>query len=95
MANDLVVTIKVPSRTYEARVGAGNLERLGAAVRSLLPTARRAFVVRDAGVPAQFGSLAWDSLTTAGFDLAEFAINPSERAKALTTLESLDRKSVV
>ncbi len=76
-------------RSYNAIVAPGLLEQLGRRVRDLLPDARNAFMVIDAGLPDRFVERAGASLTAAGFTVAGADVIADEREKSLAACEIL------
>lgn len=91
------VTVGLGPRSYDVLIGAGTLPTLGqrvavvfghdAPVRRVLP--RRAFVVRDAGLPEMHAAAAITSLREAGYQVSTFDLNPSEATKTLVTAQAI------
>tara|TARA_R110002072_G_scaffold150953_6_gene299897 strand:- start:3002 stop:4198 length:1197 start_codon:yes stop_codon:yes gene_type:complete len=80
------VEVKLPSRAYEVRVGAGALNTLAESTRSIVgPSASRAFLVVDTGVPGSFIDRATSDLESQGFVVNTSAITPSEHIKSIAT----------
>ena len=80
------VEVKLPSRAYEVRVGAGALNTLAESTRSMVgPSASRAFLVVDTGVPGSFIERATNDLESQGFAVNASTITPSEQIKSIET----------
>lgn len=73
---------------YVVEIGAGALERLGAAARaSLAPGARRVALISNRRVFELYGARAAGSLRGAGFEVAHWLMGEGERFKTLRTAE--------
>lgn len=77
------------TRAYSVLIEPGALRRLGEIVAKLLPSAARAFVVADEGLPAEAGPNAVTSLKNAGLAAIIRSLRPSERVKSLETVGAL------
>ncbi len=85
-----MVRIDLAERSYDVRIGAGLIARLGDLTRSSLQRpASRAFLVYDQGVPMTLVESARSSLASAGFDVSTAAIQAAETAKTIATVERL------
>jgi len=89
------VTVRTPERapaTYEVRIAAGAIGTLGAiAAESGQGGSGRVFLVRDAGLPPDFVETAITSLIEASLRVTEYELTPSEEAKSILTLATLER----
>ncbi len=87
------VRVELGERSYDVRVGAGELARLGSRVRGVLGAGpARALLVGDAGVPEASLGPAIDNLRAHGFAATIVRIAPSEAVKSLATLELILRE---
>lgn len=84
------VRVELGERAYDVVVGSGTLAQLGTRVRAAVgQSARRAFIVADAGLPDSDASAALTTLTDAGFSVQSYTLNPSERVKSIETTHSI------
>jgi 3-dehydroquinate synthase len=81
-APDATTVIRTASGEYPAHVGWGVLERLGD-ITKRTTGARRAFLISDEPVMAQWGETAVSSLREAGLDVASYAIPSGDASKSL------------
>lgn len=81
------VRIELVDRTYDAMIARGLLQSLGPRTRDLLTSARRAFMVIDAGLPDDFVERAGASLAAAGFSVSGVDVVAHEREKSLAACE--------
>lgn len=100
------VWVDLGPRSYEIRIAAGELSRLGGRLRELLP-AKHAILIADAALAAPaigFADAAVDSLTKAGLRVTRIDVPSGETSKSTGELERIweamlaagaDRKSVV
>jgi 3-dehydroquinate synthase len=100
-----VVQVELGARSYEVRVGDGELARVGRVVASL-PGVTSVVVVTDTGVPEAYPAAVSASLGEAGFEPRTVAIPSGEEHKTLATCSevydrvlstspALDRHSVL
>jgi 3-dehydroquinate synthase len=83
------VEIATPTRSYEALIESGLLERAGEMLREVATGRDKVFVVTVTPVQRKWGKELLSSLTTAGFK-AKFVLMPDgERHKQLATVEKL------
>ncbi len=84
------VTLQLPqpALTYDVRIDAGLLAKIGDMVRHVAPHAK-AGVILDEGIEQTHGKLAVRSLVAAGFDATVAVMSPSEKRKSLGTMRSL------
>lgn len=91
------ITVGLGPRSYDIVVGAGILPTLGRRTSEILGDdlpqrrgiARRAFIVRDTGVPETTLAVALHSLTDAGYQTGTMALTPSEETKTLETAQAI------
>jgi 3-dehydroquinate synthase len=76
-------------RSYDVRIGRGILTQVGPLTRSTLPTATRAMVVIDSGVPQSLQGALVGALAAVGIAVKTVSLTPSEQDKSLRTLECL------
>jgi len=98
-----IVKVPLGHRSYEIKVGAGLLGRLGRECARMLP-GKRCAIISDANVAPKFGRAAQDSLAKAGFDSALITVPAGEKTKSLKSVARcydrlaelrLERKSFV
>jgi 3-dehydroquinate synthase len=98
-----IVKVPLGHRSYEIKIGAGLLGRLGGDCARLLP-GKRCAIISDANVAPRFGRAARESLAKAGLDSALITVPAGERAKSLKSVATcydrlaelrLERKSFV
>lgn len=94
-AEPVRVRVRLPAsshdRSYDAAIGAGVLESLGAHVREAVGlAARRTALIIDTGVRAH-GHDPTGSLRASGFEVIVLPVTPTERDKSIDTLASLLR----
>lgn len=77
------------TRDYEVLVGHALTDTLADRVRALCPTAKRAFIVIDAGLPQAAGAAASSALSRRQFGVSSITIRPTEGDKSLDTLERI------
>ncbi len=82
------VRVELGSRSYEIRVGAGQVALLGRAVAGVARDGR-ALVVTDRNVGGVWAKDAVGSLCSAGLDVRTHVVASGERSKSLRTLERL------
>jgi len=82
------VDVSLGDRSYAIRVGAGTLDRLGAAVGSVVRPGR-AVVVTNPAVGSLYGEPVVDSLRSAGFEAVTVEVPAGEEHKTLRSLELL------
>lgn len=91
------ITVGLGPRSYDVVVGAGILPTLGQRTSAVfgddLPqrrgALRRAFIVRDTGVPDAAFADASRSLADAGYEARAFPLTPSEETKTLATAQAI------
>jgi 3-dehydroquinate synthase len=84
------VRVRLPARShsYEIRIGAGLLQKVGADVRACLGTkTRRAALISDRTVFKLYGRLVTESLRGAGLTVNHFTIDAGERHKSFSWLQ--------
>lgn len=79
------VRVDLGERSYDVLVGPGALGEAAGRVRAILPAARRAFLVVDAGVEATHGRAMGDALSGAGFSVRACTVEATEAGKSLAT----------
>jgi shikimate kinase / 3-dehydroquinate synthase len=85
-----VIEVPGPSGTYPVVLGPGAMDRLARAVSRVLPDAKRAVVVADAGAAHPWATVAARSAAGDGLTVDEPILLPSgEQAKTAATLEDL------
>lgn len=77
------------TRDYEVLVGQSLTDTLSERARVLCPTAKRAFIVVDAGLPRAASDQLASSLSSQQFAAASITIRPSEADKSLETLDRI------
>lgn len=75
------------TRDYEVLVGHALTDTLADRVRALCPTAKRAFIVVDAGLPQAAGAAVGSALSRRQFGVSSITIRPTEGDKSLDTLD--------
>lgn len=86
--NARTVRVDLGERAYSVHIGPGALLSVPGEIRQRLgDRPRRAFIVRDAGVPDVFGEELAVELRQAGLSPATVVIEPTEQAKSIATLE--------
>ena len=83
------LTVALPGRTYEIQIQRGLLDQAGARCRLALPQAARLFVVTDSTAGPLYQDRLWDSLRTAGFQVAFHTIPAGEQSKCAPQLSAL------
>lgn len=83
------LTVALPGREYDIRIGPGLLAGAGEAIRSVCPKARRLFVVTDSNVAPLYLDKLLDSLTAAGFGVGTAAVPAGESSKCASRLAEL------
>ena len=91
------IPINLADRTYKAHIGASLIAELPSIVSRAAPSARRAFLVVDTGVPSPLAGRVQEALSanamatpSAGMPyLTRFDITPTEPGKSLATLTDL------
>lgn len=84
------VRVELGERSYTVHIGPGALLSVPAEIRRRLgDRVRRAFVVRDTGVPQYLHDELIVMLREAGLEPASIEITPTEQAKSIATLERL------
>ncbi|MCJ7543920.1 MAG: 3-dehydroquinate synthase [Phycisphaerae bacterium] len=78
------IKVNLGERSYDVRIGPGELDRLGAAAAAL-PAARSAVVIADATVAELYGPRAVESLQGAGLTAAIIDFPAGEEHKTLVT----------
>lgn len=90
------IAVHLGDRSYTVTVGSGVLGMLGEVARRACPSARRACVIFDTGVPMMHVDAALGALEGADFGdnggVVRLGFEPSERAKTLTSAECLLRE---
>src|SRR5262249_52111391 len=90
-------------RSYDIKIGAGVLARLGKECKRL-GLGNRCAIISDRNVAPQFGGLVWAALLDAGVDPVLITLPPGEPAKSLASVHRcydefaarrLERKSFV
>lgn len=76
-------------RDYEVLVGHALTDTLADRVRAVCPTAKRAFIVIDAGLPQAAGAAVGSALSRRHFGVSSITIRPTEGDKSLDTLERI------
>ena len=98
-----IVKVPLGSRSYDIKIGAGLLARLGREC-ARLALSRRCVVISDRNVAPRYGQAAREALAKAGLTAALITIPAGETAKSLKTLEAcydqlaaqrLERKSFI
>ncbi|NUQ52198.1 MAG: 3-dehydroquinate synthase [Phycisphaerales bacterium] len=77
------------TRDYEVLVGHALTDTLADRVRALCPTAKRAFIVVDAGLPQAAGAAVGSALSRRQFGVSSITIRPTEGDKSLDTLDRI------
>lgn len=77
------------TRDYEVLVGHSLTDSVAQRVRAICPTAARAFIVVDAGLPRAASDHLTSALSSRQFATATITIRPSEADKSLETLERI------
>lgn len=77
------VRVALGERAYDIVIAPGALGRLGNMIATALPKARRALVVTDSGVPAEYTRTALDTLTAAGVTAAVATVPEGDASKSL------------
>jgi 3-dehydroquinate synthase len=83
-APNATTIIRTASGEYPAHVGWGALEQLGD-ITKRTTRARRAFLISDEAVLAQWGEIAVSALREAGLEVASRSIPPGDASKSLDT----------
>lgn len=82
------IRVDLGERAYTVHIGPGALLSVPAEIRKRLgATPRRAFVVRDSGVPALFFEELEALLTDAELAVSSIELTPTEQSKSIATLE--------
>ena len=82
------VDLTLPHHRYQVRIGPGELDRLGEAVREVAPH-RLGAAILDEGIETTHGRAAARSLDAAGYDTTVGVFTPSEGKKSLGSVRSL------
>jgi 3-dehydroquinate synthase len=82
------VNVELGDRSYEVRIGAGLLERLGLWLREK-NYAGKAVIVTDTTVKGLYADVLSDSLSNAGFEVTLLEVPPGEKFKSLETAAGL------
>lgn len=77
------------TRDYEVLVGHALTDTLADRVPALCPTAKRAFIVVDAGLPQAAGAAVGSALSRRQFGVSSITIRPTEGDKSLDTLDRI------
>ena len=83
------LTVDLPGRGYDIRIGAGLLARAGELCRGALPNASRLFVVTDSHVGPLYLGRVLPALKAAGFETAVSEIPAGEHSKSPAMLARL------
>ena len=83
------LTVALPGREYDIRIGPGLLAGAGEAIRGVCPKAGRLFVVTDSNVAPLYLDKLLDSLTAAGFRVQAAAVPAGESSKCAAQLSTL------
>jgi len=90
----LRISVQTPSRPYEVLLQRGLLRSAGGALREVIPTESRVFVVTSPRIRKLWGQSLQKSFTRAGRRLEVLEMPDGERSKKLSQLEKLAAKLV-
>ena len=82
-----IVKVSLGDRSYDIKIGAGLMARLGQEC-ARLKLGRRCAVISDRNVAVRFGKSAQQALRHAGFDSFPITVPAGETAKSLTTVQT-------
>lgn len=86
------VPVHTSSRSYDVLIGHEILREAGTHIRAVLPSAKRCFVVTAPPVRKHWAGIVTDTLTKAGFEVTFLEMEDGERAKTMSSVESLAEK---
>ncbi|MCI8537339.1 MAG: 3-dehydroquinate synthase [Oscillospiraceae bacterium] len=83
------LTVDLPGRAYDILIERSLLDQAGAHCKTVLPKARKLFIVTDSNVGPLYGQRVLDSLSGAGFQTTLYTIPAGEQSKNPAQLAEL------